>query len=203
MHKSGLLPQAALALLVSLVGVGGGCAATRTASDPVGNVHNVVPGVLVRGAQFDERNLQSLHDSYGIKSVINLNDSTARSEEPWVKSLGMTYLALPSDAFRPEPEKVLTFLRAMKKLSAAGPVYVHCRQGMDRTGLAVAAYRIVVQDWDAKRAMAEMRSHQAFGHAMLFPRLDAMVQTIYRDRERWRAQLEEKPANATAAVAVR
>src|SRR5947208_2175550 len=104
MSKSGLLAQAALALLVSLAG---GCA-TRTATGPVGNVHDVVPGVLVRGAQFDEHNLQSLHDTYGIKSVINLNDSTAKSEEPWVKSLGMTYLALPSNAFRPEPAKVLT-----------------------------------------------------------------------------------------------
>jgi protein tyrosine/serine phosphatase len=194
MYKSGLLPQAALVLLVSLAG---GCA-TRTATDPVGNVHDVVPGVLVRGAQFDERGLQSLRDTYGIRSVINLNDSTAKSEEPWVKSLGMTYLALPSNAFRPEPEKVLTFLRAMKELSAAGPVYVHCRQGMDRTGLAVAAYRIVVEDWDVKRAMAEMRAHQAFGHAMLFPRLDAMVQAIYRDREHWRAQLAEAKAEAVA-----
>jgi hypothetical protein len=33
---------------------------------------------------------------------------------------------------------------------------------------------------------------------MLFPRLDAMVQAIYRDREHWRAQLAEAKADAVA-----
>ena len=36
------------------------------------------------------------------------------------------------------------------------PVYVHCAAGKDRTGYAVATYRIVEQGWDADSAIEEM-----------------------------------------------
>ena len=38
------------------------------------------------------------------------------------------------------------------------PVFVHCQQGVDRTGVAVASYRMVVQGWTAEATIAEMGS---------------------------------------------
>jgi len=50
----------------------------------------------------------------------------------------------------------LAFLRIVTD-PAGQPVFVHCREGEDRTGMMVAVYRMVVQDWPKGKAMAEMK----------------------------------------------
>jgi protein tyrosine phosphatase (PTP) superfamily phosphohydrolase (DUF442 family) len=175
-----------------------GCATTPGV---VRNVHTVAPGTLVRGAQPDEHGFRRLRDEHGIAAVINLNDDTAEREESVVTGLGMKYLALPSNALRPEADKVMAFLRAVEEFSPGGAVYVHCRHGMDRTGFAVAAYRIVVEGWNARTAMAELRSHQAFPHALLFPAIGPFVERVYRDRESWRTQLARSDARPEKELA--
>jgi protein tyrosine/serine phosphatase len=48
-------------------------------------------------------------------------------------------------------------------------VFVDCLHGSDRTGLAVASYRVVEQGWDVETAIAELRE---FGfHARYFPQI--------------------------------
>lgn len=42
-------------------------------------------------------------------------------------------------------------------IAAPKPVLVHCQHGQDRTGLAIAAYRVSVQGWTKDRAMQEAR----------------------------------------------
>ena len=172
----------------------GGCATTPGV---VRNVHTVVPGTLVRGAQPDENGFRHLRDNYGVTAVINLNHETAEREEPIVTGLGMKYLALPNNALRPDSAKVMAFLRAVEEFSPSGAVYVHCRHGMDRTGFAVAAYRIVVEGWDARAAMAELRSIQAFPHALMFPAIGPFVERVYRDRETWRTDLARSAETTT------
>jgi protein tyrosine phosphatase (PTP) superfamily phosphohydrolase (DUF442 family) len=179
-------PVATILVCLALTGVG--CA--RTELKGVGNVHTVEPGVLVRGGQPDAAGFRALQREYGIGTVVNLNDLTAMQEETVVTALGMSYVALPSSAWQPDAEKLRTFLGAMADARDTGPVYVHCKHGMDRTGLAVAAYRIVVQGWDAERALAELRSHQEFPHAQMFPALAPMVRHVGACREAWAAALK-------------
>jgi hypothetical protein len=184
-----VLPLLALASLCAMLG--GGCAVTD-AKTGLTNVHTVSPGVLVRGGQPTDRGFQTLRDDYGVRTVVNLNDLTAKSEGKVVESLGMRYVALPSNAFRPDADKVIEFLQAIRELQSTpdrGAVYVHCQHGMDRTGYAVACYRILVDGWDADRAMAELRGIQAFPHALLFPAIEPFVRTVYRDRETLRTRL--------------
>ena len=38
----------------------------------------------------------------------------------------------------------------------AQPVFVHCQRGADRTGLAVAVYRVAVEGWSKEKAIEEM-----------------------------------------------
>jgi protein tyrosine/serine phosphatase len=85
---------------------------------------------------------------------------------------------------------------------AGGAVYVHCQAGMDRTGFAVAAYRILVDGWDADRAMAELRGYQAFPHALLFPAIEPFVRAVYHDRETFLTRLAPAPTPATHTPAI-
>jgi protein tyrosine/serine phosphatase len=203
-HPRTFFSYVAIAMLAS---AGGGCA-VNDAKTGLSNVHTVAPGVLVRGAQPSERGFRTLRDDYGVRTVVNLNDATAETEGKVVESLGMRYVALPSNAFRPDGEKVLAFLQAIRDCQSGtgfpgctgGAVYVHCRHGMDRTGYAVAAYRILVDGWDADRAMDELRGHQAFPHALMFPAIEPFVRGVYRDREALRGRLAPAPA-ATPSVA--
>ena len=59
-------------------------------------------------------------------------------------------------AWDADEAEVLAFLRTVIKPENA-PVFVHCRNGSDRTGTMVAAYRVVVQGWSKEAAIREMR----------------------------------------------
>lgn len=39
------------------------------------------------------------------------------------------------------------------------PVFVHCREGKDRTGMIIACYRISHDGWTNMRALAEAKSY--------------------------------------------
>jgi protein tyrosine phosphatase (PTP) superfamily phosphohydrolase (DUF442 family) len=45
-------------------------------------------------------------------------------------------------------------------ITQPGPIYVHCRSGQNRTGIMVAAYRIVLENLPVEKAIAEMTSYQ-------------------------------------------
>jgi protein-tyrosine phosphatase len=64
-------------------------------------------------------------------------------------------------------EDVVAALRVMTD-PAAQPVLVHCKHGSDRTGVVVAAYRIVVQGWSKEDAIRELRDGGYGFHGIFF-----------------------------------
>lgn len=189
MHRAGRT----LIALVALVLVG--CSSSEMG---VPNVHTVVPGTLVRGGQPDAEGFAALKARYAIRTVVNLNDDTAVSERALVTALGMEYVPLPSDAFAPDRGRIVEFLRVMSDPAGRGPVFVHCQHGMDRTGLAVAAYRIVLEGWTAEQALRELRSRQHFLHTLVLTGYPSFVRSIEQDRAWWLAQLASRPAPVAA-----
>jgi protein tyrosine/serine phosphatase len=68
--------------------------------------------------------------------------------------IGMSALWAPS---RGDVNTCLAVLaRSVAQPQLYGPVYVHCHQGVDRTGFVIAAYRLRYYDWKYGRAVAEM-----------------------------------------------
>lgn len=195
-----MLPPAAARYTLALALCLAGCASTELRGK-VGNVHTVVPGVLVRGGQPDEAGFRALRQAYGISTVVNLNNVGTEREAKAVTGLGMTYVGLPSNPFRPDAQRLRAFLTVVRAARESGPVYVHCQEGMDRTGVAVAVYRVVEQGWDCERALAELRSHQLFPHGLLFPAIKPFVRDVCRHRVEWQTGAGSEPGGPTVAPA--
>lgn len=120
----------------------------------IDNAGRVSP-CIYRGNQPSGKGYQSLK-SMGIKTVINLR--AAHTERKEVEAAGMKSLEFPlSMTNNIRREKLQEVVRAMSDPSNH-PVYIHCAMGQDRTGVAVAAYRMDVDGWSLDDAEKEMQS---------------------------------------------
>ena len=186
---------AVLTLASAWLTAASGCASSEARR--IRNVHTVTPGVLIRGSQPDEPGLRELHDDFGVKTVVNFNDVSNDSQAPLVARAGLKYLPLRDNPWveAGDRELYLSFLKTVRngRQEAEGPVYVHCRNGADRVGLAVGVYRIVECGWDARRALAELRRYQPLHMGFVFYRYPTILREVERDRSKWLAELEEVP----------
>lgn len=124
----------------------------------VGNFHQLNQSVY-RGAQPSAQGFQNLA-KLGIKTIIDLRGTNGRSltEKKEVEAAGMRYVNIPlSGHFAPSAEEVTKLLSLMNDQSA-GPVFVHCRRGADRTGTIIACYRISHDHWENQKALQEAKS---------------------------------------------
>ena len=158
----------------------------------VPTLHTVEPGVLVRSAQPTAVGLAHLRDVYGVRTVINLNRQTIDEELVTAMALGLDYLPLPVDVYGLDRGKLVTVLAAIRQAEAEGraPVLVHCKSGQDRTGVAIAAYRVVEQGWDGERALAEMERLRHWTHEALFPHLRGIPLSADERAAIWREAVE-------------
>jgi protein tyrosine/serine phosphatase len=109
----------------------------------------------------------------------------------------MKYKRIGTNAATVDKEKIRQFLRTLGEAAAVGPVYVHCRQGRDRTGLEIAMYRILVQGWTRQAAISELREH---GYNWFwFPGIERYLQTF--DVNDFRDLLPARGNSAAAASA--
>jgi protein tyrosine phosphatase (PTP) superfamily phosphohydrolase (DUF442 family) len=111
-----------------------------------------VSDVLYRGAQPTREGFVNLR-KMGIRTVVNLREQ--HSDRALIEGLGLRYESIPMGAWSPRREDFLRFL-AIVRDPARQPVFVHCQHGSDRTGTAVALYRVVVEGWDREEAIREM-----------------------------------------------
>lgn len=111
-----------------------------------------VSDVLYRGAQPTAEGFRTLK-GLGIKTVINLR--SLHSDRTLLAGTGLRYVHLRAKAWHPEDEDIAQALRIIRD-PAHQPVFVHCQHGADRTGVTVAAYRIVEQGWTTAAAAAEL-----------------------------------------------
>ena len=131
------------------------------AGSSVPGVHNFyqVDEHVFRGAQPTDEGLQYL-SKIGVKTVIDLREDDERStaEERAVRAAGMKYVNVPTTGLIPPTEGQISRILSILENGAAGPVFVHCKRGADRTGAVIAAYRIDHDHWDNSRALSEAMS---------------------------------------------
>lgn len=122
------------------------------------NLHQV-SATLYRGAQPTAEGFASLQ-AMGVRTVVNLR--AFHTNRKLMAGTSLEYRHIYFQSWHACTKEVAEFLRLAGD-SAAGPIFVHCKHGADRTGMMVAMYRIVIQGWSKQEAIAEL-AHGGFGH---------------------------------------
>lgn len=119
-----------------------------------------VDGNVYRGGQPTTEGFQYLA-GLGVKTVIDLREPGERSgwEQKAVTATGMKYVNVPMTGLTPPTSDEITKLLDLLENPSAGPAFVHCRRGADRTGAVIAAYHIDHDKWDNTRALRDAKAH--------------------------------------------
>jgi protein tyrosine/serine phosphatase len=134
----------------------------------VANFHQVDRN-LYRGAQPSDEGLKNLA-ALGVKTIVDLRHGKdhADTEQQEAERLGLHYINVPMEGLTAPSDEEIAGLLALMNTADQGPVFVHCREGKDRTGAVIACYRIAHDHWTNDKALDEARS---FGlHSTQHPR---------------------------------
>ncbi len=109
---------------------------------------------LYRGGQPGVDGLEALK-RMGVQIVVDMRGGASAHEKTAVNQLGMKYVSIPWHCPFPKAEAFAKFLHVIQE-NPGKKVFVHCRLGDDRTGMAIASYRMAMEGWSADAAMKEM-----------------------------------------------
>ena len=130
--------------------------ATPVAAAGVPNLFRVTPRIY-RSAQPDAEGFHALQ-AMGIKTVINLRRRI--DDAPLAAGTELTTLHIKiktRHVTENHGAAIVLALRALRDALRNGPVLVHCTHGADRTGMIIALWRMLYQDWPRADAITEMR----------------------------------------------
>lgn len=149
------------------------------------NLHKVSDN-LYRGAQPTAEGMKQL-EKMGIKTVIDLR--SLHSDREQLKGTALLYEHIGMTAFTPEDKDVIRFLQIVSDASRT-PVFVHCKQGADRTGMMCAVYRVAIDGWSKDEAIEEM-TKAGFSFHGIFTNLISYIRKLDIDRIKTQAGLSE------------
>ncbi len=145
-----------------------------------GNFHPITPCEAYRSAQLDRDELEYYINKYNIKSIINLRGE--HPDEPWYKEEKevcsmhkIQHYSIPLSSSREPDEAVIRQLIEIFK-NAQRPVLIHCQAGADRSGLAAAIWKVVVDK--EQKSVAEKQLSIFYGH-LLIGKTTAMDRFFY------------------------
>lgn len=159
------------------------------------NLHTVIPGKIYRGAQPSPSAIQTLVKQYGVRTIVNLRGACLAQE--WyleeaksAQGLGISLEDLTFSAGRwPSHYEIQHLVEVLE--SAEYPIFMHCRQGADRTGMASAIALVLVGDApyaEARRQLSMRYGHAPVGHPIILDRFfdayEAWLQSSGRSHDR-------------------
>lgn len=138
---------------------------------------------LWRGSRLDAEAIGTLRQE-GFRLIVNLcaeNDNDAKPAAYYgINTLHISIV----DNTPPKMGQMIEFLNAVMDPENQ-PAYVHCQAGAGRTGVAVACYRILVQNWDVANAVEEAKQ---FGMAM--PSQAEFLKSLHEDWKSGKIMIE-------------
>ena len=140
------------------------------------NFHKVNKN-LYRSGQPDEDEFFSLYTFNGIRSVLNLRENNSDKDEidavnkRWKNAVSLYEIPLDTgEITEADLYKILTVIRDAPK-----PLLIHCWHGSDRTGCAVAAYRIIFENWSVEDAVSELMKPEYGHHKRIYTNIPELL----------------------------
>ena len=135
------------------------------------NWHTIIPGQAYRSAQLSYDQLVESVRGSGVKTVVNLRGTcpdldwyVAESRATRDADIGQEDITLSANRL-PAPDELRRLVGVLDH--AAYPLLLHCRQGVDRTGLAAAL--LLLLRTDATPAEARRQLSLRYGHIPIGP----------------------------------
>lgn len=136
------------------------------------NFYEVNPR-LYRGGKLKEKDITVLKQ-IGIKTIIDLEYKFfynqlggINKEQKWCNKVNIKYVHAPMSFTKIPKEKDVDMVLTLLEEPTSQPVYIHCRQGRDRTGFIIGMYRTKYEGWTPQKAYEEMVK-LGFHHYQLF-----------------------------------
>lgn len=141
---------------------------------------------IYRGGNPNRNGITCLQ-SLGVKAIFDLRTESVikeagstNSEEMLAKNAGIQYFSFPMEVMSNTPgsrscadsgmnssqcnqQSIESFIRTVRQFLSQNPnakIYVHCARGQDRTGLAMAFFRVKIQGCSKELARQEMLSYR-------------------------------------------
>ena len=125
-------------------------------------------------------------ENNGLRTVLNLRRSKDDIKKARHTDLILEHIRLKSKAIN--ENDILEVLKVIK--SAKKPILIHCWHGSDRTGVAIAAYRMIFENWSAEEAIEEFRSPEFGYHENWYPNLIELLNGLNIEKLRYELGLE-------------
>ncbi len=142
-----------------------------------------IDNILYRGAKPEYEDIKRLKE-IGIDTIIDFttgygNQYSKADEKAIIENLGMNYIDMAFLPFRnPSDEDVNKFFETMQQARKENKkVFIHCREGKDRTGLFAAMYKLKYNIADLSTCIHEMIE---MGHdSLYYPNLIDFLKKFY------------------------
>jgi len=115
---------------------------------------SVVDSHVLRGGAPSAEELKILKDVWGVTKVVSLDRTIGDDIDSICNKLGLNHVIIPLEG-GDDPNSTKLPDEVKQWPSEDGYVYVHCKHGKDRTGMACAIYRVLVNGWPLEKALAE------------------------------------------------
>jgi protein tyrosine/serine phosphatase len=130
-------------------------------------------GDVYRSKQPDSEEMAVL-DGMGIRSILNLREY--HTDEDEARDTRLRLYRVPVNAGEIDDDFVVEALRTITM--AEKPILIHCWHGSDRTGVVVAMYRMVFQNWPREQAIDEFVNGGYGYHAKFYPNIEHYLEAV-------------------------
>ncbi len=174
--------------LFASIGISAQTADDKSLLVGIDNMHKVDDGVY-RSGQPDKEDFIKLEKA-GITEVLNLRRYHSDDDEAEGTSIKLHRIKTRAEAV--SEEQLLEAMRIIK--NRKGDILIHCWHGSDRTGIVVAMYRIVFQEWTKEAAIDEM-INGGYGYHKIYGNLPDLINKI--DIEEFKKKVNSETDTST------
>lgn len=113
-------------------------------------------------------------DKFGFKTIINLR--LFHSDRELVENTQISEVWIRMRAGDITDEKMIQIMKAIH--ASPKPILIHCWQGSDRTGVTIAMYRLVFENWTKSQAINELMQTEFGHHYNVYPNIRKYIENV-------------------------